>query len=167
MTWYKQSSKSKSHAPSFESAGKMQDSWNTNLGDYQRWVVDAYTASAYITKTNYKITVALTINKVHLGTIMLQMFWKYSLDEETRARKTYEKVKEALNKIFGEMSDEEMPSALYESMVRVDCGKIDPDKIAKTTIPHINWAQKETYERDWRSSLYGNRYPGPSDTNAF
>lgn len=165
MGWYKQASKH--HAPVSEGSGKMQDSWIANLGDYQRWVVDAYTASAYLTKTNYKISVAITVNKVHLGTIMLQMFWKYSLDEESAARKTYKEICKALNKIFGELADQEAPSALYESMIRHDCGQIDKEHIAKTTIPHINWAQDVKYERDWRNSIYGNRYPKPEETNGF
>ena len=72
MSWYKQSAKSP--VPEFENSGKMQQSWETNLGDYQRWVVDAYTASAYLTETKYKITIGVTVNKVHLGTIMYQTF---------------------------------------------------------------------------------------------
>lgn len=165
MAWYKQASKSS--APISEESGKKQDSWNIDLGDYQRWVVDAYNVATHLTKTKYKIAVSITVNKIHNGTVMLQVFWKYGLDEEKRAKKTYAEVKTALTKIFNELSDEEAPSALYESMIRVDCSKIDPEKLAQTTIPHINWAQKTTYERDWRSSIYGNRYPGPTETNAF
>jgi hypothetical protein len=166
MTWYIQASKQHS-APVFESAGKLQESWQTNLGDYQRWVVDAYTASAYLTETKYKISVSLTVNKVHLGTIMFQLFWKYDLDEMPRARKTYKQVIEALNKIFDELADNEAPSSLYESMIRHDCYKIDSTKLAKTTIPHINWSQNVTYERDWRTSIYGPRYPQPQTQNDF
>lgn len=165
MTWYKQASKS--NAPIFESAGELQDSWNMNLGDYQRWVVDAYTASSYLTKTKNKITVAITVNKVHLGTIMLQIFWKYELDEEARARKCFKETQKVLTKIFNDLSDNELPSALYEGMIRVDCSKIDPEKLAKTTIPHINWCHDVQYERDWRSSIYGNRYPKADELNGF
>lgn len=166
MTWYKQASK-KGAAPEFETSGRLQEQWQTTLGDYQRSVVDAYTASAHLTETKYKITVSITVNKVHLGTIMFQMFWRYDLNEMSRARKTYNKVKEALKKIFDELSDNEAPSSLYESMIRHDCSKIDSDKIAKTTIPHINWSQNLSYERDWRSTIYGTRYPSPDSHCGF
>lgn len=166
MAWFKEASK-KSHAPVFETSGEMQEMWQTELGDYQRWVVDAYTATAYLTKTKYKIAVSISVNKLHLGTIMLQMFWKYDLKEQKRAQKTFKEVKEALNKIFNELSDEEAPSSLYESMIRHDCGKIDREKLAQTTVPMINHSFKYDYERDWRNSIYGNRYPKPNEQSGY
>lgn len=166
MSWYKQASK-KDPAPVFETSGKLQDMWQIELGDYQRWVVDAYTASAYLTETKYKIVVSVTVNKQHLGTIMFQMFWKYELGQLDKARKTFAKVKEIVAKVFGELSDDEAPSSLYESMLRHDCAKIDPDAIAPTTHSMINHAQKYVYERDWRTSIYGNRYPKPQDHSGY
>jgi hypothetical protein len=166
MAWYKKASKS-IFAPTSESVGKSQKRWNANLGDYQRWVVDAYEASVYITQTDYKIAVAVTVNKIHLGTIMLQMFWKYSLKEEKAAEKTYKEVCKAVGKVFDELSDTESPSSLYESMIRHDCSKIDKEHMAKTNNPIINYSQDVKYERDWRSSIYGNRYPKPGEFNEF
>jgi hypothetical protein len=167
MSWLKEASKTKAMAPVFETAGTMQQMWQTELGDYQRWVVDAYTATAYLTTTKYKIVVSISINKLHLGTIMLQMFWKYDLSEKSRAKETFEKVKKALTKIFNELSDQEAPSSLYESMIRHDCGKIDREKIAPTTVPTVNYKNRYDYERDWRTSIYGNRYPKPTELNGY
>lgn len=165
QSWYKKASKHS--APTFETSGEMQEMWQIELGDYQRWVVDAYSATAYLTKTKYKIVVSFTVNKLHLGTIMLQMFWKYDLDEIAKAKKTFAKVKETLSAVFDELNDTEAPSSLYESMLRHDCAKIDPNAIAKTTHSMINHAQKYVYERDWRTSIYGNRYPKPQDQSGY
>lgn len=165
MAWYKESAKGS--APVFTTSGEMQEMWQTELGDYQRWIVDAYSATAYITKTKYKIAVSLSVNKLHLGTIMVQMFWKYDLNEEKKAKKTFKEVKEALSKIFDELSDTEAPSSLYESMIRHDCGKIDRDYLAKTTVPLVNHSFQYDYERDWRTSIYGTRYPKPTEYNGY
>lgn len=166
MSWYKSASK-KGNIPYSENSGDSQKSWNTHMGDYQRWIVDSYEATVYLTKTDYKITISITVNKVHLGTIMLQMFWKYDLKEEKRATKAYEQIIKAVSNIFDDLTNKELPSSLYESMIRHDCRKIDTEKLAKTTIPNFNYSQNIEYERDWRSSLYGNRYPKPNDTSAF
>jgi hypothetical protein len=165
MSWYKQAAKST--VPEFTNSGAMQESWETNLGGYQRWVVDAYTATAYLTETKYKITIGITVNKVHLGTIMFQTFWVYNLKEMDVAKKTYKKVKETLGKIFDELADSEAPSSIYESMIRHDCYDIDPEHRETFTIPHGNYANRYQHERDWRSSIYGTRYPKPTEYHGF
>lgn len=165
MAWFKLAKKST--VPEFENSGKMQQSWETNLGDYQRWVVDAYTASAYLTETKYKITIGITVNKVHLGTIMFQTFWTYKLDEMAKAKKTYTVVKETLSKIFDELADSEAPSSLYESMIRHDCHDIDPEHREQSTIPQGNYIKRYQSERDWRSSIYGTRYPKPTEYHGY
>lgn len=166
MAWYKQSSK-KEQIPGDEIKSKIQDQWIVHIGDFQKWPTDAYDCAICISETNYKIAVSISIQTSHSGTMMYQLFWKYGLNEKDRAKKTYKEAIEAVSKIIVEISEEEMPSSLFESMTRTDCSLIDTEKIAKTTIPHINWSQKVKYERDWRSSLYGNRYPGPTEIHGF
>lgn len=167
MAWFKQAKSKTSTVPEFENSGKMQESWQTNLGDYQRWVVDAYTASAYLTETKYKITVGITVNKVHLGTVMFQTFWKFKHNEMDKAKKTYKQVKEAVAKIFDELADTESPSSLYESMIRHDCHNIDVEHREDSTIPQGNYIKRYQAERDWRNSIYGTRYPKPTDYHGF
>lgn len=166
MAWYKQAF-STNKVVNNETKSKLQDEWVVNLGDFQRAPTDAYQCFIHVSETNYKISVCISIMTQHTGTMMLQMFWKYGLDERSAAQKTYNKLKSMVADIVEEIAMNEAPSSLFEGMVRSDCGKVDIEHIAKTNIPHINWTQDVKYERDWRSSLYGNRYPGPSETNGF
>lgn len=165
MAWYKKANKKQ--IPNEKVESKIQDQWIAHIGDTQKWPTDSYDCIVCITETNYKITISVTIQTVHTGTVMYQLFWKYGLDEKSRAKKTYKEVIEKISNIISEITLEEMPSCLFEGMTRTDCSLIDSEKIAKTTVPHINWSQKIKYERDWRSSLYGNRYPKPTDFNGF
>ena len=166
MAWYKQAS-SGNKVVSNETYSKLQDEWLSSMGDFQRAPTDAYQCFVHLSETDYKISVCVSIMTQHTGTMMLQMFWKYGLNEKDAAKKTYEKVKKTVAGIIQEIAKTESPSALFEGMVRVDCLKIDPDKIAKSTIPHINWSYQTKYERDWRSSIYGNRYPHPNEIHGF
>ena len=165
MAWYKQASKNK--VVMNETSSKLQEEWSTSMGDFQRYPTDAYECFVHLSETNYKIAVSLSIMTQHSGIMMLQMFWKYGLNERDQAKKTYEAIKSKITNIVEEIAVQEAPSSLFESMVRSDCAKIDNEKIAKSTIPHINWSQEINYERDWRSSIYGNRYPGPTEYNGF
>lgn len=165
MAWYKQSSKNKILVN--ENSSKLQEEWVTSMGDFQRSPTDAYECFVHLSETNYKISVCISIMTQHTGTMMLQMFWKYGLDERTQAKKTYDAIKTKITDIVNDIALTEAPSSLFEPMVRADCSRIDNEKIAKTNIPHINWCKDVKYERDWRSSLYGNRYPGPNETNGF
>ena len=52
------------------------------------------------------------------------------------------------------------PNCMMFATMRKAFWNIDRENLAKTNIPHINYArQKADYEGDWRSSIYGNRYP--------
>jgi len=166
MAWYKRAFTTKTVVNS-EETSKLQSEWTVSMGDFQRAPTDAYMCYAHLSETLYKVSVSLTVVTQHSGMIMLQIFWKYGLDEKTQAKKTFEGIKKAISEIVEEITINEAPSALFESMIRSDCSKIDTSKIAKTNIPHINWSQQTTYERDWRSTLYGNRYPTPNETNGF
>lgn len=165
MAWYKQASTNK--IINTEISSRLQEEWMASMGDFQRAPTDAYQCYVHLSETNYKITVCVSIMTIHTGTMMLQMFWKYGLNEKAAAKKTYEQIKKQVATVIEEISKTESPSSLFESMVRVDCSKIASDKIARTNIPHINWSQEVKYERDWRSSIYGNRYPHPNETNGF
>jgi len=165
MTWYKQASADK--IINNEMSSRLQEEWMASMGDFQRAPTDAYQCYVHLSETNYKITVCASIMTVHSGTMMLQMFWKYGLNEKSAAKKTYEQIKKQVATIIEDITKTESPSSLFESMVRVDCSKIATDKIARTNIPHINWSQNVKYERDWRSSIYGNRYPHPNEINGF
>lgn len=152
MNWYKTASKFN------------QKSWEYNFGDYQRWVIDGYEVKVFLTDVkDSKHTISMQIYNWNNGTMRFQQFWRYDADEGEKAEIAYEKIVDACKEVVDEFTNgenEEAPNVLIVSYLRKRTLEIDRDHIARTNIPSINYAlDKAEYGEDWRSNLYGNRYP--------
>lgn len=149
MSWYKKAFK--------------QEKWEYGFGDYQRWIIDAYEVKVHLTEVPKKFAVSLTVSNLHDAGIVYQQFWKYSKSDGSRARSTFDsvvKVAKEVVDIFTKGDDEQAPNNLIASHLRTLTWDIDRDGLAKTNIPTINYAiDKGEYESDWRSQIYGKRYP--------
>lgn len=152
MSWYK-------------TATFKQDSWGYDFGDYQRWIIDGYEVKVFMTSMPRQNTVSMQVYNWNNGTMRFQQFWRYggSSENETHCRKTYNKVIEACKEVidlFTEGENEQAPNVLIVSYLRKRTLEIDREAIARSNVPHINYAlDKAEYGEDWRSNIYGNRYP--------
>lgn len=136
-----------------------QEGFIDYFGDIQRYAMDAYTISVFKTATDKKISVSITLMMNQVGTIMWQQFWKYDLKDEAKAKKTFGQVKGAAERVFSQFRKNEIPNVTMWCYLRDEVRDIDPENDGKSNIPHINWSRKVRYEKDWRSQIYGNRYP--------
>lgn len=164
--WYKHSQTS----GFVKIAGFSQTEHGYYLGDHQRWVLDTYEVRLFLTKTKEKISISLNVFHYHLGMMMFQDFWKYGLDEEAKAKSSFSKMKakaDEIKDLFTSGDDFNSPNLNIANHLRTEFWEIDREHLAKSNIPHINYSrQKATYEKDWRSSIYGNRYP-TGETSGF
>lgn len=139
-------------------------------GDYQRWVIDTYETRLYLTKTAKMISISLNVWNWHQSAMVFQDFWKFELGQEKEARSSFKKMIEASKQVmqkFTKGTDADTPNSMLFAALRKVCWEVDRKNLAKTNIPHINYArQKATYVDDWRSSIYGNRYP-TGETSGF
>lgn len=169
MNWYLKSQLFSS-TPLVKTASFSQEEWGFAYGDHQRWVIDTYEVRLFLTKTKDKISISLNVFHYHLGMMIYQDFWKYGLDEESAAKSTFKKMKKKASEIeslFTSGDDYNSPNSNIANHLRAEFWDIDREHLAKSNIPHINYArQKATYEKDWRSSIYGNRYP-TGETSGF
>lgn len=158
MNWYKRSQTAIIKTSSFK-----QDEWGHSFGDYQRWVIDAYEVRLFKTKTPRLIAISLNIWNSHLGEMTFQEFWKYGLNEESKAGSAYKKmitVAEDVTKQFTSGEDHDAPNNQIANVLRKRLWEVDREHLAKSNIPSVNYSrEKATYVEDWRSSIYGNRYP--------
>jgi hypothetical protein len=165
MNWYK-----RSQVGLIKTAAFKQEEWAHSFGDYQRWVVDAYEVRLFKTKTPAKITISLNVWNGHLGEMTFQEFWKYGSNEDSKASTAYRKmvgIAEDVTKQFTSGEDSEAPNNQIANVLRAKMWEADRENLAKSNIPSINYSrQKASYEPDWRSSLYGNRYP-TGETSGF
>jgi len=139
----------------FKNQQEMEDS----LGDFQRYIFDAYNTKVYLTKTKKKISVSCLVTNSYVGTIILNSYWDFDKDKENEAKKVFGKVKKIVKDTMADYVDNEKPTSMYYASLRKGFQKINNRDIAKTNIPWINYSYDIDYEDDWRSTIYGNRYP--------
>jgi hypothetical protein len=141
-------------------AGGWQEGWRDDFGDIQRYIYDAYDCRVYMSKlANEKITVSVSMAHLQYGHIMYQDFWKFDVNDLSSARATYSKVKTAVSDVFEQFRSNDIPNNLLHSYIREKIRYIDIDKKPETRIPCIEWAKSQPGVSDWRSSIYGTRYP--------
>jgi Zn-dependent oligopeptidase len=148
MNWYKVAQKG------------WQEGWHDDFGDIQRYIYDAYDCSVYLSKlANEKITVSVSMTHMQFGHIMYQDFWRFGVKEESEARSTYKKVKAVVSEMFEKFRSNDIPNNLIHSHIREAVRFIDAHRKPTSRIPFVDWAREQKGEDDWRSSIYGTRYP--------
>ena len=154
MSWYK-------------TATFKQDRWEYDFGDYQRWVIDGYEVKVFMTSLERQNTVSMQVYNWNNGSMRFQQFWRYSGSESARCKEMFNKVVETCKEVvdlFTEGENEQAPNVLIVSFLRKRTLELDRAALAKTNIPHINYAlDKAEYGEDWRSNLYGTRYPATTE----
>ena len=146
MSWYKE-------------AKGLQKGWIDTLGDVQRYLYDAYDCRVFITKMASKITVSVSLAHLQYGHVMFQDFWRFKPEEINLAKNTFQEVKKAVSEIFDQFKTAEIPNPSLHSFIREAIRHIDFEHKPTSRIPHVDWARKQDGVKDWRNSLYGNRYP--------
>lgn len=145
-----------------------QEEWGKLIGDYQRWVIDTYDIKIYLTKSSKFCSISLNVWNWHTGNLMFQDFWKYDPNKYDEALASYKKMVKAAERIerdFTTGDNFEAPSGVIVTTLRNELWELDRENLAKSNIPSINYSrQKATYVKDWRNSLYGNRYPTGDST---
>lgn len=151
----------------FKSAAFNQEEWEYSFSDYQRWIIDAYEVKAFLTETDRKWVVSMHVFNKNNGGMVYQQFWRYSLNESEKAKKSFTKLKEILGEVverFTSGYEEASPNNLINSHIRAMTWELDRDHLAITNIPNFNYsAWYGSYEGDWRSNIYGKRYPDSTD----
>ena len=137
-----------------------QEGYDDTFGDVQRYLYDAYTARVYITKiADKKITVSVGLYHLQEGTCMYQDWWRFSPDEEGKARRVWNEVKAEVDKVFEDFKTNNMPNPLLHTHIREATRFIAPENKPSSRVPLVDYARSLTCVTDWRQTLYPNRYP--------
>lgn len=159
MNWYKIATTTDSH---LSSSDGRQKGWEDQMGDIQRYSYDPYQVRVYITRlAESKITVSITLHHVWAGSIIWQDFWAFGPKEMSKATATYHEVKKAADGVFKDFRTNEIPNTLINSFLREAVRFIDMEHKPASRVPYVDWAREQKGVADWRSSIYGTRYPNP------
>jgi hypothetical protein len=123
---------------------------------------DGYNTKIQFTESHTGIEIRAVILSDIRGFPLYTENWIYPLDEKKRAYKTYNRIVNVIEDLKVEYEDEGYPGPTLQGLVRENLRFIDIDRKKNTNNRTLEAAKYEPGEADWRSSLYGNRYPAPN-----
>ena len=146
---------------------KNQDANFFTVFDIQRYVFDSYSVKTALSQTDKKISVSIAANHAFLGTITWDQYWFYDLDDIDKAKETYKKVNQVVSDVSTKFveANGDLPTPMFWGYLKKECDQIDNEATIRYNIPSINYANQYRHlmEPDWRSNIYGTRYPKYSE----
>lgn len=136
-------------------------SYTETFADLDRYTTDLYDAVVSVSKHKFGISVGAQIYSTHIGVTSYCQYWHYKGNELKLANKTFEQIKEAIKSAKAEIEFNMLPMPSVMTIMRNKLAFLDLEH-RENPIVGNNRYLGEQYEADWRSSLYGNRYPGPT-----
>jgi hypothetical protein len=136
-----------------------QKSWTDDIGDIQRYIFDNYQCRVFLTKTAQMISISISLNHQAFGHVMWQDFWRFPHNLEDKAKEIFNDVKVVTSKIFNDFRSNLIPNPMLHSYLREAVRHIGEEYKPTSRIPFVDWAKQHDGVSDWRSSIYGTRYP--------
>lgn len=131
-----------------------------NAPDIDRYISDDYTITISFQETKRQTSVGLYMTNTKLGTCGYQEYWHYDKSDQARAKTTYETLQKASQEIVTEIQEKHIPYVLIQPYLRNRLDTIDPQFKEKSGVEQFNWYTMNVEKaKDWRDTLYGNRYP--------
>lgn len=139
---------------------KHQEGHSFTLYDVQRYIIDSYAVRLALSETPIDIKVSVMINHNFLGSVAWSEYWSFEKDEKSTAKKFYKEIAQEVEKINDEFIVERKPTSIYAPTLRSRLEKMYKKDRTHTNIPVVNYSHDLETEPDWRSNIYGTRYPG-------
>ena len=125
---------------------------------------DGYHCKIALTESKKKIVLtSVFLNDIHAFPLYSET-WIYPKKESRRAIKTFNKCVNLVEDIKAEYEDEDMPGPTLQGMARETLRYVDIDRKKPTISRSLEAAKYLDGETDWRSSIYGNRWPSQYPT---
>ena len=166
MSWYSNISHKKMiKTANGDAVADNQDASFDVLFDVKRYVMDSYTVKTAISTTKNNVAVTLLCNHAFLGTIAWDAYWTFEIENADRAKKLYIKINKIIKEVCESFVENETTTSIFWPTLRSKVEMLEKDKQAATYIPSINYARDIPIEPDWRSNIYGTRYPKYTEPN--
>lgn len=130
--------------------------------DTDRYLTDEYTISVSLQEsedTTLRLGVYMTLGKIGLSSH--PEYWLFESHDKKLALKTHEIICEIIKELCETFNYRNWPMSILMPKVQDALKDIALPNKEASTVPHFNWASlMMDKESDWRTSLYGQRYPG-------
>lgn len=138
------------------------DEFEVTVSDIDRYTSDKYWITGQILESLYKYSIGLNIINSHVGICGHGQYWHFQKDELSKAKKTFSKIKNIVQKLHREIEYTRPPMAIIAPMFRSAMHRVDYPHKERSGVYNYNWFEELPKVADWRCSLYGKRYPHPS-----
>ena len=123
---------------------------------------DGYRARIELTENKNKIVLVARFLSDIYSFSLFEDEWHYDKKEMKRALKTFNRIVNVIEDLKMDFEDDEMPGPTLQGKAREELRFLDIDRKKPINNRSLEAAKYEVGESDWRSSLYGNRYPSPT-----
>ena len=130
-----------------------------NLYDVQRYKLDGYVVKIALSETKHKNVLGIIVTHGSLGSITWTRYWYYDKNELGTAKNDLKKVCGIIQDNLNDFVKNETPSSLFWPHIREATADMAPEKLMHTNIPYFNYSRDLRYNPDWRTNIYGTRYP--------
>ena len=129
------------------------------ISDVDRYATDKYEANLALQETQNLYSIGFQMYNYQLGVTGAVQYWHYEKNELDRAKRTFNEIKTALKNIMQDIEYHRPPMAVITPMVRAAIQPIDVERKERSGNYFYNWFEELAKEPDWRTTIYGNRYP--------
>lgn len=137
-----------------------KEEWVDNFADIDRVASDRYTVTLTLQGNKLGYFLGCLVSAGQLGIAAYVEYWYYKHDELKQARSTFKSIKEQMLKVKQQIEVEKLPYCLIRPYFTDAVRQVDVEHKERSGIDIFNRFQLNDVERDWRETIYGNRYPG-------
>ena len=132
------------------------------IHDTNRYITDDYGISISLNETVNRYSVGINVVNAKIGVSSLSEYWHFPLDQRDKAIETYNEIVKRVKVAVHDIEYEEIPMGLIQPIIYKAIKDINNEDKERSGIFLVDVNKSEIgveTEADWRSSLYGHRYP--------
>lgn len=138
-----------------------KDEFQFEIADVDRYATDKYLANLTLQETDKIYSIGFQMYNYQVGITGAVQYWHYDKNEFVEAKRTFKELKKVLAKTMSKIEFHRPPMAVITPMIRAAFQPIDLRHKERSGNYFYNWFEELPKEPDWRTTLYGNRYPLP------
>ncbi len=129
------------------------------IADRNRYETDRSDITLAMRENEEGYSISCMVYASHVGVAAYVQYWHYKEDEFEQAIKTFNRVKRVSAKMGHEVDHAHIPMSVIIPMFRSGLQDIDIGHRERSGVYNFNQSLEVATESDWRTTIYGPRYP--------
>lgn len=141
------------------SSKKEKNFYERVIEDVNRYEIDQYALKVAFQETHSQISIGFQVNNAQIGIAGYVDYWHFNKKQHKVAQQTFETIKKIIDDIAEVFEYNRPPMAIISPICRNALQNVAIEHKERSGNYFFNWYQQLNHEADWRTTLYGNRYP--------